>query len=172
LRIGRQLEEVPCACVFRAIFRACYERFLMCSVKEKYMSQINLEMCSRGKESHTYYGRKVEEYIADFCLVSRRALDNIEYDIFRFHYLLGADSKACCRRLKVDRGTFYHAAYRIEEKLGRVFRELEPYSLYPLDEYFGGTIRKARPGGRRPPAVIAMPAMRSVFNSPQIRRAA
>jgi hypothetical protein len=24
--------------------------------------------------------------------------------------------------------------------LGRIFRELEPYSLFPLDEYFGGTM--------------------------------
>jgi hypothetical protein len=28
--------------------------------------------------------------------------------------------------------------YRIEAKLGKVFRELQPYSLYPLDEYFHG----------------------------------
>jgi hypothetical protein len=31
--------------------------------------------------------------------------------------------------------------YRIEQKLGRVFRELEPYSLFPLDEYFHGPSR-------------------------------
>jgi hypothetical protein len=45
--------------------------------------------------------------------------------------------------MKIDRGTFFHAVYRIQQKLGRVFRDLEPYSLYPLDEYFGGTVRKA-----------------------------
>jgi hypothetical protein len=28
--------------------------------------------------------------------------------------------------------------YRIEAKLGKVFRELQPYSLYPIDEYFHG----------------------------------
>jgi hypothetical protein len=28
--------------------------------------------------------------------------------------------------------------YRIEQRLGRVYRELEPYALFPLDEYFGG----------------------------------
>jgi len=32
--------------------------------------------------------------------------------------------------------------YRVQQKLGPVFRELEPYSLYPLDEYFGGTLRR------------------------------
>ncbi|MGA2132730.1 MAG: hypothetical protein ABSH50_10590 [Bryobacteraceae bacterium] len=88
------------------------------------------------------YGRKVEEYLADFCLVSRRTLTGLEYDVFRFHFLLGADWKLCCWRLAIDRGTFFHTVYRIEQKLGRAFRELEPYSLYPLDEYFGGSMHR------------------------------
>ena len=106
------------------------------------MGQIRLEF-HRGKDRRQSYGRKTEEYMADFCLVSRRHLDDLEYRIFRFHFLLGADWKLCCRRLQMDRGTFFHAVYRIEQRLGRIFRELEPYSLYPLDEYFGGTVRKA-----------------------------
>jgi len=92
------------------------------------------------------YSRKREDFIADFCLVSRRALDDFEYRIFRFHFLLGADWKLCCRQLGVDRGTFFHTVYRIEHRLGRTFAELEPYSLYPVDEYFGGPIHEpARP---------------------------
>jgi len=39
----------------------------------------------------------------------------------------------------MDRGAFFHEAYRIEQKLGRVFRELEPHALFPVDEYFNGT---------------------------------
>lgn len=79
--------------------------------------------------------------MADFTLVSRRNLDEIEYTIFRFHYLLGADWMLCCRRLKIDRGEFFHHVYRIQQKLGRTFRELEPYALFPLDEYFHGAHR-------------------------------
>jgi hypothetical protein len=52
--------------------------------------------------------------------------------------LLGADWKLCSRKLGIDRGNFFHAVYRIEQKLGRVFRELEPYPLFPVDEYFNG----------------------------------
>jgi hypothetical protein len=85
------------------------------------------------------WGLKNEEYIADFCLVSRRVLDDDEYKIFRYHFLLGADWTLCCRKLKVDRGTFFHDVYRVEQKLGRCFRELEPYALFPLDQYFNGT---------------------------------
>jgi hypothetical protein len=43
--------------------------------------------------------------------------------------------------LKMDRGNCFHAVYRIEQKLGRAFRELEPYALFPLDEYYNGPSR-------------------------------
>lgn len=79
--------------------------------------------------------------MADFCLVSRRELTDYEYTIFKFHFLLGADWKLCCRKLKLDRGAFFHEVYRIQQKLGRVFRELQPYALFPLDEYFNSTPR-------------------------------
>jgi hypothetical protein len=80
--------------------------------------------------------------MADFCLVSRRVLDDYEHRLFRFHFVLGADWRLCCRQLQLDRGSFFHSIYRIEQRLGRVFAELEPYALYPLNEYFGGLIRK------------------------------
>jgi hypothetical protein len=143
LRLGRNDREVPCNCVFRAIFRACYSRFRDCVAKDRSLSRVQLEFCS-GKDNRVTYGRKVEEYIADFCLVSRNALNPLEYDIFRFHYLLGAEWKLCCWRLQIDRGTFFHILYKIEQKLGRVYRELEPHGLFPLDEYFGGTITNDR----------------------------
>jgi hypothetical protein len=141
--------------VFRAVFRACYRRFRDCACKEKYISRAQLEFC-HGKDTRMTYGRKVEEYLADFCLVSRRVLDPFEYDIFRFHFLLGADWKLCCWRLHIDRGTFFHAVYRIEKKLGRAFRELEPYSLFPLDEYFGGTMRNDLTARKTGPSMVPM----------------
>jgi hypothetical protein len=104
------------------------------------MSRISLEFVS-GRERCYSWGRKDEEYIADFVLVSRRTLPELEYRIFNFHFLLGADWKLCCRRLGIDRGTFFHAVYRIEQALGRIFRELKPYGLFPLDEYFHGSVR-------------------------------
>ena len=85
------------------------------------------------------WGLKNEEFIADFCLVSRRVLDEHEHRLFKYHFLLGADWKLCCRKLKMDRGAFFHDVYRIEQKLGRTFRELEPHALFPIDEYFGST---------------------------------
>jgi hypothetical protein len=78
----------------------------------------------------------------------------MEYKVFRFHFLLGADWRLCCRKLNLDRGNFFHTVYRIQQKLGKVFRELKPYALFPLDEYFGGTVRKPLP-----PNVLPMPAL-------------
>lgn len=138
-------EMVPCACVFRTIFRACYARFRKCVEQEKRFSRVALEYSPRGGRRITW-GRKDEEYIADFYLVSRRHLSPEEWRIFKFHHLLGADYKLCSRQLKIDRGNFFHEVYRIEAKLGRIFRELRPYSLYPLDEYFQGRTENAWPG--------------------------
>jgi hypothetical protein len=141
LSSNRLGDEAPCNCVLREIFRVCYSRFRLCIEKEKHMSQARLSIIG-GKDRRQVWGRKDEEYIADFCLVSQRYLNEAEYKLLRFHYLLGADWSLCCRQLKMDRGSFFHAVYRIQQKLGRAFREVEPYALFPLDEYFGGTFRK------------------------------
>ena len=140
LRLGRKGALAPCNCVLRSIFRICYDRFVRCTTQEKYVSRISLEPHA-GRQRPSTWGRKDEEYIADFCLVARRVLDEAEHRLFRFHFILGADWKLCARKLSLDRGNFFHAVYRIEQKLGRVFRELEPYSLFPLDEYFHGPAR-------------------------------
>ena len=137
LRLGRGDAMQPCNCVFRAIFRACFARFRECATQEKYISRVTLDPMP-GRDSRGTWGRKHEEYMADFCLVSRRVLSVLEHRIFKYHFLLGADWKLCCRQLKMDRGSFFHAVYRIQQKLGRRFRELEPYSLYPTNEYFHG----------------------------------
>jgi hypothetical protein len=90
----------------------------------------------RGRSGRGSWGRKDEEYIADFELISRRTLDPFHHRIFRWYFVLGADWKLCSRRLGMDRGLFFHAIYRIEEKLGKAFYETEPYPLYPPNDYF------------------------------------
>lgn len=79
--------------------------------------------------------------MADFILVSRRVLDEYEYTVFKYHFLLGADWNLCCRKLNIDRGTFFHEVYRVQQKLGRTFRELEPHALFPVDQYFNSRTR-------------------------------
>jgi hypothetical protein len=110
--------------------------------QERHVSRISLEP-QAGRQRPNTWGRKDEEFIADFSLVSRRTLNEDEYRLFRYHFLLGADWKLCTRKLGIDRGNFFHSVYRIEQKLGRMFRELEPYPLFPLDDYFHGPSRMA-----------------------------
>ena len=133
----------PCNCVLRNIFRACLKRFYFCDDNEPYRSKVILTPC-QGADVNCTWTRTSEDYMADFYLVAKRFLEEDEFRIFRFHFLLGADWKLCCRRLGIERGTFFHAVYRVEQKLGRAYREIRPYSLFPPDEYFGGTIRKAK----------------------------
>lgn len=83
--------------------------------------------------------------MADFVMVSRRSLDEFEQRVFRTVYLLGADWRLCCRRMKIEKGDFFHVVYEIEQKLGRIFAELRPYPLFPLDEYFAGLVVRKPP---------------------------
>jgi hypothetical protein len=143
LRTVWKVREAPCSCVLRAVFRACFERYRECAALTRYSSSVSLEF-SQGTEGGRTYGRKIEEYLADVCLVAKRTLSEEEHQMFRFHYLLGADWKLCGRRLNLDRGNVFHLAYRVERKLGRAFSNLEPYALYPVADYFAGTVKRAQ----------------------------
>ena len=135
----------PCGCALRAIFRICLARFKFHVSTMGNVGTVSLETCSKGRDSRRQYGRRSGDYVADFCIVSRKSLNPFEYKLFSAHFLLGADWKLVCRQMNMTRGNFFHAVYRIEEKLGRIFAELEPYVLYPLDEYFGNVLRDNTP---------------------------
>lgn len=64
-----------------------------------HMSTARLERIPGAVNGPAMYGRKNEEYIADFLLLSRRTLNNSEYALFRYRFLLGADEKLCSRQL-------------------------------------------------------------------------
>ncbi|MFN7921707.1 MAG: hypothetical protein U0Q16_16520 [Bryobacteraceae bacterium] len=171
MMVGRRGKESTCNCVLRSIFRSCYERFRTCIEKEKSMSQARLE-ASLGGSRRNSWGRKDEEYIADFYLVSKRSLTPGDLRIFRYHFLLGADWRLCARRLEMDRGQFFHAVYRIEQHLGRVFRDLMPYPLYPLDEYFHGTTSEEMLSRARRERLIQMGQKQARPVRPPVRLAA
>src|SRR5215467_11667845 len=73
LRLARKGALSPCNCVLRAIFRACYQRFVKCASQERHLSKISVEPHA-GRQRTSTWGRKDEEYRADFCLVTRRTL--------------------------------------------------------------------------------------------------
>lgn len=130
--------STPCRCVFREIFRHCYQRFRELLETDPFETRPTLT----GNRLSAGWSRKNEEYIADFYLVSKRSLTEEEWRIFNYHFLLGADWRLCTLKLKMDRGDFFHEVYKIQQKLGRVYRELVPYPLYPLDEYFQSVLHR------------------------------
>jgi hypothetical protein len=130
-------EKEPCHCVLRKTFQACYRRFVQCSAQSSSHTRISPERGATHSRSGGW-GRKEEEFVADFCLIAKRTLTAEEHRLFRYHFLLGADYNLCCRKLQMDKGLFFHAVYRIKRKLGRAFQETAPYPLYPLDAYFEG----------------------------------
>ena len=48
------------------------------------MGKVRLEPVA-GTDGNFSWGMKDEEFMADFCLVSKRALEEEEYQIFRFY---------------------------------------------------------------------------------------
>ena len=116
----------PCKCVLRAIFRACYDRFRECASQDLDSSRSSFEF-GTTHDTPGNWSRKNEEYVADFLLIAKRTLTEEEHKIFRYHYLLGADWRLCCRKMNMDKGLFHHACNRIQHKLGRTFAE-------PLDQ--------------------------------------
>lgn len=134
-RKGKAGQLRPCNCVWRGAFRACLLRYRAClSDPDRYATR---EVTHDGT---TVCGFRRAEYVADFEICGARALAAAEpafLAIFRLHYVAGAEWEQCTRMLPIDKGTFYHFAYRVEEILGRAFVELQPYGLFPRD-YFAG----------------------------------
>lgn len=133
--------DTPCNCVFRGIFRVVLRKIRHIEAGWHITPQISLRAFGRGQGERTI-GRRNEEFSADVYLVAKRTLTDLkDWDLFRFYHLLGADWKLCSRKLNLSRGNFFHAVYRVEEKLGLVFSTLKPYALYPVDEYFAKITR-------------------------------
>jgi len=105
----------------RRIFRTCFSQYLACTERPK---------GALGKN---------EEYIADFELVGLRALtDTVDRQIFRLHFISGADLGTCLRRTGMPIRLFSRVVGRIEEQLGQAFADTDPYPLYPTKAYFSG----------------------------------
>ncbi len=128
-----------CNCVWRAVFRACWGRFQQLGESDPARARMRPDKTwpsTRSGLPISMPSRKREEFMADFCILAKRTLLRREFEMFRAHWLLGMSWRECAPRLGFDRGRFFHAVYRIEQKLGRAFYETEPYGLFPVDEYF------------------------------------
>lgn len=150
---GRGYSKLPCPCVYRSIFRACYRRYLQCQDAEQHISKVTFDVQSLSKfgsssvKNSRTWGYKNNEFVADFQMISKRILGahSQQYRLFKWHFIQGQDWKVCTVRESMTRGEFFTEVYLIERDLGKAFKETEPYALFPLDEYFGAIVR----GGKR-----------------------
>jgi hypothetical protein len=143
-RPGLTGRPYPCECALRTIFRACLARYRYCQAQIGKPASVRLTMLALGPRRFLFWGLPDQEYCADFCLLGRRVLSGLDYEIFRLHFLLGGDWIFCCRKLGMERGKFFRQAYLVEQRLGYALRTVKPYALHPVGEYFLGT---ARPKG-------------------------
>jgi hypothetical protein len=149
-RTPRLRNHPVCACVLRNIFRVCLTELLRVRwARSNSQSQARLQ---KGT-----WGRPWEEYDADFTNVSRGVLTDIEWRLFNLHFIERHSERVCARRLNMLRAD--PAIHDIEERLGRAFRELQPYPLYPLLEYFSpGKAQPSRLASTEAPSLLASAA--------------
>ncbi len=124
-----------CTCVFRRVFRVCYRCFRLCATADRSARTVTFSAVPRGVDRHLVWIRRNEDYCADFQAAGRRVLTPELYRVFRFFYLLGGSADLVARRLGVSRATLYRMLAQIEPAVGRELALLEPYSLYPPQEY-------------------------------------
>jgi hypothetical protein len=148
--VGRDRRVITCACVARKVFRECLDKFRTVSTSGRENSPLR-------RTGNTWY-RAHEEFLADFIGLAQQTLNEADYKLFKYHFLLGADYNLCTRKLGLNKGNFFHAVYRIEAALGRAFVETKPYGIYPLHAYFG-KVSDAEPVKplQPPPAARRMP---------------
>ena len=145
VRTAGRSKSGPCGCVLRSVFRVVMAKFRSLESADR-IAVSRVDRSGRGARGKSgAWGLPSAEFLADVQLTARRELGHlpIEWFVWRFHFLLGADWKLCCRRLGVDRGIFFHSVYRVQTVMGRAWAE--SHGLYPLDEYFGGTVRNPLP---------------------------
>ena len=134
----RNNPEKTCECVWRSIARSVLRKFKECATGDS-LHPVELDSVRQPGRRAVGFVRKKQNYCADVYLTAKRHLSAREWDIFRFFHLQGAGWKLCGHRLGMDKVTVFRNVYRIEEKMGRVWATLAPYSLYPCVEYFSNT---------------------------------
>jgi len=130
--------NAPCQCVLQKIFRVVWNRYKFARLDQRGTPIHNVSGLSKGaRRQPGKYAYLLEEFIADFELIAARTLTEDEFRMFK-----RLDSLSTYTRNK------------LEAKLGRAFRETEPFALFPLDAYFS----RPAPGTRTPALPGKVPA--------------
>lgn len=133
-QIRNQVRTNTCSCVHRAVFRECTERYQSIQFEPR-MSKVRYDF-ARGNQ-RVLFSRPNEEYCADFLLLARRVLPETEHMLFRLRYLANAPWQVVAEKLGYNAGRYWHEMYRMQARFGQALRDVRPFPLYPVQEYFG-----------------------------------
>ena len=131
---------VPCACVCRRVFQACYRRFRRCAEADASARRVSFAESRRGVDRHLIWFRRNEDYCADFQAAGRRSLSPEQYRLFRYYHLLGGSAELVARRLGVSRAGFFRQLEDVQEAAGREMALMLPHSLYPPRQYMSRVV--------------------------------
>jgi len=121
--------------VYREVFRVCYRRFRQCARADRSARTVRFTHMPGGVDRRLVWTRRNEDYCADFQAAGRRALAPETYRVFRFYHLLGGSTDLVSRRIGVPRRDFFRLLAEIESIVGCELALMEPYSLYPPEDY-------------------------------------
>ncbi len=135
LPAGNGRDLLPCSCIFRGVFRACYRKFRACAAADASVRAVTFQESRQGVDRHLVWFRRNEDYCADFASTGRRVLEPRAYRVFRCFHLLGGTAKLVAERLGISRAEVWRIVEEIEFLVGREVSRMRPYSLYPPREY-------------------------------------
>lgn len=139
-RWKRVVKSYVCVCVLREIFRQCLAHYHICRIgTDSDVLAIRTHISRFGG-----WSLPNQEYCADFLLLARRTLREVDYLLFRLHCCNGSHWKECARELGIDRAMFFRKLYLVEQRLGYAMHGLKPYALHPIDGYFYGSCRGSK----------------------------
>ena len=130
-----------CHCVERAIFRICLNEWrrlrdqngvrIQCTDFERFTTSKTRQ--HTGANNYKTFGNPQAEFVADFELLAARTLTLVEFAVFDHHHLQEKPWKSF---KGLSRGNYFHAIYRVEQKLGVTFSTTKPFAPFPFDLYY------------------------------------
>jgi len=158
-----------CPCVFRKVFRICWNRYKFGRHEQMERGAPIVNVARLGRRAQQQPGAftfTLECYLADFVLVAKRALSADEFEFFSTAYLSGVDWTRVHEAVGMNRTHFIHVCNRVGATLGRAFSETQPFALFPLDAYFS----RPAPGTRTTALSGKVPARYQPLVPPLVQR--
>jgi hypothetical protein len=129
---GTGRRKVVCGCCFRRAFRQCLDNYKAAAIRLACCGEVPvLELVGSGVSA----GIKRAEYVADWERIAATSLARGQQKLLRLHFIEERRWQDCLVPLDLDKGEFWHEAYRVQERMGKALAEA---GLWPVGSYFGG----------------------------------